>query len=88
MAIFGSPLVQGPAGLNQAQRNAVREAEARKQAQRPAKARGTDEVEVHNVQAADSVRGLTGNAREETSSDRKRHGTDPDGERPRLDVKG
>lgn len=91
MSVFGSPIVQSAAGINQAQRNTVRDAEKKRQAQQPTRARATDEVEVQTSQTTGAVRGLMGNAREETSSDRKRHGTTttrPDADRPRLDVKG
>lgn len=89
MSVFGSPIVQGPAGLNQAQRTAVREAEAKKQSQRPARARGADEVEVQNAQTTDAVRGLTGNGQEETKSDRRRQSDAPQTQpRKPLDLQG
>lgn len=94
MGIFGSPMIQSITGIHQAERTATRDAERKKQAERPNRSRGSDEVELQDAQTTDAVRGVTGNAREETDEDRQRQGNpqrqlpEAKQDRPRLDVQG
>lgn len=95
MSLFGTPVVQSIAGLSQAERTATRTepAKAKQSARRPRDGDRLD-LEVQTAEADDAVRGLSGNAHEETDEDRQKQDhyrpqqKPPPDDRPRLDVQG
>ncbi len=94
MSILGTNLAQSVAGLNQAERTAVSEADRKRTAKPLEPKRVHDEVML--ADAVDAVRNLKGNDQEETQEDRRAHdgyGTAPRGkadgaEHPHIDVQG
>lgn len=95
MSLFGTPVVQSIAGLSQAERTATRAepAKSRQSVRRPRDGDRLD-LEVQTAEADDAVRGLSGNAHEETDEDRQKQDhyrpqqKAAPNDRPRLDVQG
>lgn len=95
MSLFGTPAVQSIAGLSQAERAATRgeRTKANQSARRPRDGDRLD-LEVQTAEAEDAVRGLSGNAHEETDEDRQKQDhyrpqqKAPQPERKPLDVQG
>lgn len=93
MSLFGTPAVPSVSGINRPDRIARERGRARPDGGvRPARDEDQLDLEVQNAEADDAVRGLSGNAREETTEDRqKQDGYRPQttksaDERPRLDL--
>jgi hypothetical protein len=93
MSLFGTPAIPAVSGVNRPERIARDRARARPEGGvRPARDEDQLDLEVQNAEADDAVRGLSGNAREETSEDRQKQdgyrpqARKPDDERPRLDL--
>jgi hypothetical protein len=97
MSLLGTSIAQSVAGITQAERVSVRDADKKRTGKPDRVKRGTDEVEVETSQATDAVRNLKGNADEETEDDRQQkdhyrpQGVEPaEGieARPHIDVEG
>lgn len=94
MSLFGTPVVQSIAGLSQAERASTRGERTRAQSVRRPRDGDRLDLEVQTAEADDAVRGLSGNAHEETDEDRQKQDhyrpqqKMPPEDRPRLDVQG
>lgn len=77
VSIFGSPAPVSAqsaiAGAQQSERAALREAEKQKPIRPARRAADGFEADVANVETADAVRNLAGNAEEEAHEDRREH---------------
>lgn len=96
MSIFGTPAVTHLAGLNQADRANVRNAESKKDGSKEDRIRrAQDEVDVQTAQSADAVKNLKSSRDEETAEERQEKGQSgakenerKDAQHPHIDVQG